>query len=65
MLKKYKPVTPSLRHRLILNSLKFSLTDRGPGFNKRNLIKGFKKTSGRNNQGRITSFRKGGGHKRL
>ena len=28
------------------------------------LIKGFKKSNGRNNQGKITSRHKGGGHKK-
>lgn len=57
MIKKYKPITSSLRHRKILKSL--------PKFKyKKFLIKGLKKTSGRNNQGKITSFRKGGGHKK-
>lgn len=60
-IKKFKPVTPSLRHRKILKSI--------PNYdykfiNKRKLKKGMKKTSGRNNQGIITSFRKGGGHKK-
>lgn len=54
MIKKFKPTTPSLRHRIILKSLPSY-----PSFKK-----GLKKTSGRNNQGRITSFRKGGGHKK-
>lgn len=57
MIKKYNPITPSLRHRKILKSIpKFKLN--------KNLIIGNKKTSGRNNQGKITSFRKGGGHKK-
>ena len=62
MIKKFKPITPSLRHRKILESIpKFNYKS----INKRNLLKGFHKNSGRNNQGIITSFRKGGGHKRL
>ena len=77
ILKKYKPVTPSLRHRLILKRVVKSYIKEDNGGNSSNLIKNnfFKKqykrqlisklnkTSGRNNQGRITSFRKGGGHK--
>ena len=71
-LKKYNPTTPSLRHRLVLKSLpsQSSSVSRNKirkiyKINKRILFKGYKKTSGRNNQGRITSFRKGGGHKKL
>lgn len=71
-LKKYNPTTPSLRHRLVLKSLPSQSSSISRNrirkkflINKRILFKGFKKTSGRNNQGRITSFRKGGGHKKL
>lgn len=67
-LKKYNPVTPSLRHRLILSREHLDTGIRSGSlskkFYKRQLIKGLHKNSGRNNQGRITSFRKGGGHKK-
>lgn len=56
--KKIKPVTPSHRNLIQLNN-KY--------LNKIPVIKskiiGLKNTSGRNNTGRITSYKKGGGHK--
>ncbi|HIE35769.1 MAG TPA: 50S ribosomal protein L2 [Candidatus Omnitrophica bacterium] len=58
-IKKFKPVTPSLRFRV------------GPGFSEvtkekpeKSLTAALKKTGGRNNYGRITVRRRGGGHKR-
>lgn len=58
-LKTFKPITPSLRHRKIIKNIpKF------PQIDKRNLKFGLNKKSGRNNTGKITSYRKGGGHKR-
>ncbi len=59
-LKKYNPVTPSLREKLTID--KTTLWS-GKPFKK--LTKGLIKTGGRNNQGRITMFHIGGGHKRL
>lgn len=59
-LKKYNPVTPSLREKLTID--KTALWS-GKPFKK--LTKGLIKTGGRNNQGRITMFHIGGGHKRL
>ena len=60
-LKEFKPITPSLRHLKIVNTEK--------EFKKNFPLKShthFKKnTGGRNNQGRITAFQKGGGHKKL
>lgn len=60
-MKKFKPVTPSQRHTVLLykkdlqkNSIK-----------TKKLIKGFKRSSGRNNQGKITIKHRGGGQKRL
>ena len=59
-LKFYKPLTPSLRNRAQIN-LNLYLESKKPlNF----LIKGSSKTGGRNNFGRITSFTKGGGHKK-
>lgn len=58
ILKKSNPVTPSQRHLIRLNKI---FLNKHPII-KSNLI-GLKNSSGRNNSGKITSFRKGGGHK--
>lgn len=58
-MKKYKPTTPSRRQ---LVTVSYSeLTTRTP---HKALTKGGKRHVGRNNQGRITTPHKGGGHKR-
>ena len=49
LLKTFRPITPSLRHRTIVDR---SLLWSGKPFKK--LVKGLKKSGGRNNQGRIT-----------
>jgi len=59
MLIKFKPVTPSLRGTILVS--KKHLSKEKP---VKNLIKPMKSTGGRNNQGRITSRRMGGGVKR-
>ncbi|MEM7070438.1 MAG: 50S ribosomal protein L2 [Pseudomonadota bacterium] len=59
-LKHYNPVTPSQRQLVLL--------ERGDLFKGRpvkGLTKGLTKSGGRNNNGRITARRRGGGHKRL
>lgn len=59
-LKKYRPVTPSLRQRAIV--------DRSPlwsGKPFKKLVIGLHRKGGRNHHGRLTSFTQGGGHKRL
>jgi len=57
--KRYRAVTPGLRH---AEWPDFSeLTDTEP---EKRLLRGLKKSGGRNNQGRVTSRRRGGGHKR-
>ncbi|HCL57337.1 MAG TPA: 50S ribosomal protein L2 [Spirochaetia bacterium] len=59
-LKKFKPITPGLRFKTVAD---FSvLTTSEP---EKNLTKGKKRISGRNNSGRITVRRRGGGHKKL
>jgi large subunit ribosomal protein L2 len=58
-LKKYKPITNGQRHRVVL--LKKELTKDKP---IKALTSGLTKKAGRNSFGRITSFHKGGGHKR-
>lgn len=59
-LKKLKPVTPSTRFYTI--SSFEEITKSTP---EKSLLKPLKKTGGRNNTGRITSRRRGGGHKRM
>lgn len=59
-LKAYKALTPSLRQRVQVHYPKL-LSPTGP-FSK--LLKGMKRKGGRNQFGRLTAFRKGGGHKR-
>lgn len=60
-MKKYKPTTPSKRHHTTV-SYRGVLTKGKP---TKSLTRGFKRSVGRNNQGRITTRHKGGGHKRL
>ena len=58
-IKTYKPTSPGRRHGSVLD---FSeLTTRKP---EKSLLRPLKKTGGRNNRGRITCRRRGGGHKR-
>jgi large subunit ribosomal protein L2 len=58
-LKKYKPTTPTLRFK---TSTDFSgLTKKAP---EKSLLEPMKSSGGRNNRGRITMRRMGGGHKR-
>ena len=58
-IRKYKPTSPGRRHGSVLD---FSeITHVGP---EKSLLRPIKKTGGRNNTGRITSRRRGGGHKR-
>ena len=59
-LKKFRPMTPSLRQRVIVDR---SELWSGKPFKK--LTHGLSKTGGRNHKGQLTSFHKGGGHKRL
>jgi large subunit ribosomal protein L2 len=60
-MKKYKPTTKSRRHLTGIDFRKI-LTTSSP---KKSLTSGFKRGTGRNNRGRITTRHKGGGHKRL
>ncbi len=57
-LKTYKPVTKSLR-----GLVKVDRKDLWKGDPVKSLTEGLNKTGGRNNLGRITAFRVGGGHK--
>ena len=57
-LKQFRPITPGTRGLILIerNALH-------KGAPEKNLTEGKKKTGGRNNMGRITSYQKGGGHK--
>jgi large subunit ribosomal protein L2 len=57
--KKFRPVTPTLRYKTV-NSFE-ELTAEKP---QKSLMGPIKKSGGRNNQGRMTMRRRGGGHKR-
>ncbi len=57
--KKFRPVTPSQRHKTV-NSFE-GLTEGAP---ERRLLAPLTRSGGRNNQGRMTMRRRGGGHKR-
>jgi large subunit ribosomal protein L2 len=58
-IKKFKPITPTLRYRTVSD---FSdVTKKTP---EKQLLDPLKKSGGRNNKGRITMRRRGGGHKR-
>jgi large subunit ribosomal protein L2 len=58
-LKKFKPVTPGSRFRSVTSGEE--ITRKGP---ERSLTEPLSGTGGRNHHGRITSRRRGGGHKR-
>ncbi len=58
--KKFRPVTPSLRFRTVPTFEE--LTSSVP---EKSLLEPLRKSGGRNNKGRITAFCRGGGHKRF
>ena len=58
-IKSYKPTSPGRRHGNVLDFVE--LTARKP---EKGLLAPLKKSGGRNNHGRITARRRGGGHKR-
>jgi large subunit ribosomal protein L2 len=58
-IKKYKPNTPGLRFRT--DTMRDGLSKKDP---ERTLVAPLKKTGGRNSQGRVTAWQRGGGHKR-
>ncbi len=60
-MKTYKPTTPSRRHTQTIDYKKLLSGDK----KNKSLTHGFKRSMGRNNQGRITTQHKGGGNKRL
>ena len=59
-LKKYNPITPCTRGMVLVD--KGALWKKGP---EKTLVRGIKKNGGRNNLGRITALRKGGGVKKV
>ena len=59
-LKQFKPTTPSLRSVVLIDR-----TELYKGRPVKQLTEGVHKSGGRNNQGRISTRHKGGGHKRL
>src|SRR5687768_16028138 len=58
-LKQFKPTSAGIRHVIIVDR-----SDLHKGKPVKELTEGLKKSGGRNNYGRLTAFRKGGGHKR-
>jgi len=58
-LKSYKPVTPSLRQLVLVDRREL-----WKGKPVKRLTEGLSKSGGRNNLGRITTWQRGGGHKR-
>ena len=60
VIKKINPKTPSQRQTILLK--KYNLSKK---FKFKKLIKGFYRSNGKNNTGKITVKHKGGGHKRL
>jgi len=60
-LKVYKPVTPGLRGKTVVNH-KETITKTEP---EKSLVEGLRKEGGRNNTGKITVRHRGGGNKRL
>ncbi len=58
-IRKFRPLTPSLRFRTVL--VREGLTKEGP---EKSLLAPLHKTGGRNNRGRATNINTGGGHKR-
>ena len=58
-LKHFRPITPSLRQLVLVDR-----TGLYKGKPEKSLTEGLNKTGGRNNTGRITSWQRGGGHKR-
>jgi hypothetical protein len=59
-MKIYKPTTPGFRGRIVT-----ARTTLWKGRPLKALTKGLRKSGGRNNQGRISVWHRGGGHKRL
>ncbi|MEN8148254.1 MAG: 50S ribosomal protein L2 [Planctomycetota bacterium] len=58
-IRKYKPTSPGRRKSTVSDFTEITRTEP-----EKSLLRPMKKTGGRNNQGRITARRRGGGHKR-
>jgi large subunit ribosomal protein L2 len=58
-IKRFRPVTPTLRFKTVVDYGEVSSNDP-----EKSLLSPIKKSGGRNNQGRMTMRRRGGGHKR-
>lgn len=58
-LKKYKPITPGLRHRMANDNVEVTASG-----SERSLTKGKNRIGGRNRSGKMTMRNRGGGHKR-
>ncbi|MBI4720227.1 MAG: 50S ribosomal protein L2 [Chitinivibrionia bacterium] len=58
--KKFKPITPTLRYRTVSDFAE--LSTRTP---EKSLLEPLKRTGGRNNRGRLTMRHQGGGHKKM
>jgi large subunit ribosomal protein L2 len=59
-IKKFRPMTPSLRFRTVPTFEEITST-----VPEKSLLRPLKKSGGRNNKGRITAYQRGGGHKRF
>lgn len=59
-IKKFKPTSPGVRWAEISDFAEIT-----KGYPEKNLLATLKKTGGRNNYGRITSWQRGGGHKQM
>ena len=61
-IKTFRPLTPSLRWTAISDFSELSPKNKRP---EKSLLESLKRSGGRNSQGRMTSRRRGGGHKQL
>lgn len=61
-IKKHKPITPGSRGHVSINYKIESISTKKP---IKKLVKGLTKTGGRNSNGQIASYHRGGGHKKL
>jgi large subunit ribosomal protein L2 len=59
-IKKFRPITPSLRFRTVPTFEEITST-----VPEKSLLRPNRKTGGRNNKGRVTAYCRGGGHKRF
>ena len=57
--KKFRPITPSLRFKTVSDFAEITRD-----YPEKSLVEPLRRTGGRNNQGQVTAWQKGGGHKR-